>query len=192
MFAFASIRRSPVCVLLRPHRPTDRDGCLAAFDSNVPAFFAPSERASYIEYLDDQLTRFEIRQLVLEAADGALVASGGLGLRNGEARMCWGVVHASHHGLHLGECFLLARLLLGAAAGADRAGLDTIPKTTTFFARYGFTIVREQDDYYGPGIHRRDMSLPLDPTRLETLRAAFAVACARLEITVAPTLSALH
>lgn len=49
------------------------------------------------------------------------------------------------------------RLLLGAAAGADRAGLDTIPKTT--FARYGFLIVREQDDGYGPGIHGRNMCI---------------------------------
>lgn len=178
-------------MLLRPHRAEDREGCLAAFDSNVPAYFAATEREGYVEYLDELLPRGEIRQLVLEH-EGAVVATGGVGLRDGEARMCWGVVHAAHHRRHLGECFLLARLLLGAAAGADRAGLDTIPKTTTFFARYGFVIVREQDDYYGPGIHRRDMSLLFDEARLASLRAAFATVCAQHEITLDPTLHALQ
>jgi len=176
-------------VLLRPHRLEDREGCLAAFDSNVPAFFAPSERSSYVEYLDEMLPRSGVRQLVLQAPDGAIVASGGVGLRDGEARMCWGIVRASHHRRHLGECFLLARLLLGAAAGADRAGLDTIPKTTQFFARYGFVIVREQDDGYGPGIHRRDMCVTLDLARVAALRSAFATTCAGLGVQLDQTLA---
>lgn len=176
-------------MLLRSHLREDRDGCLAAFDSNVPSFFAPSERDGYVEYLDHDLPRERIESLVVEA-DGALVATGGVGLRDGEARMCWGIVHAAHHGRHLGECFLLARLLLGAAAGADRAGLDTIPKTTTFFARHGFSVVREVDDGYGPGIHRRDMALVLDAPRVATLRASFARVAARVGIEIAPGLAA--
>lgn len=176
-------------MLLRPHHPADRGACLAAFDSNVPAFFAESERAGFVEYLDALLPRGEIRPLVVEAG-GVVVATGGVGLRAGEARMCWGIVHAAHHGRGLGECFLLARLLLGAAAGADRAGLDTIPKTTTFFARHGFSVVRAIDDGYGPGLHRRDMALTFEPERLAALRASFTAAAARVGLEVEPALAA--
>jgi hypothetical protein len=104
--------------------------------------------------------------------------------------MCWGIVHAAHHGRHLGECFLLARLLLGAAAGADRAGLDTIPKTTAFFARHGFAVVRAVDDGYGPGIHRRDMAVTLDAGRVAALRASFSAASARVGLDVDAGLAA--
>ena len=38
--------------MLRPYLPTDRPTCLAVFDSNLPRFFAESERADFATFLD--------------------------------------------------------------------------------------------------------------------------------------------
>ena len=43
-----------------------------------------------------------------------------------------------------------------------------------FFARFGFRVVREVPDGYGPGIHRRDLSLDLDASTTARLRALLA------------------
>lgn len=171
-------------LLLRSYTPTDREACLALFDSNVPAFFAEVERASFVGYLDDDVVREGIRELVLVDGD-RVVACGGLGLRDGEARMCWGIVHRERHGQHLGDLLLLVRLVLGARAGATRAGLDTIPAVTTFFARKGFVVTREEDDHYGPGIHRRDMELPLMEATVAALRAELSRLLVECEVQVA-------
>ncbi|MEZ4737036.1 MAG: hypothetical protein R3E79_58905 [Caldilineaceae bacterium] len=36
---------------LRRYQAADLEGCLALFDSNLPTFFAPHERAEFIEFL---------------------------------------------------------------------------------------------------------------------------------------------
>ncbi|MBL8715324.1 MAG: hypothetical protein JNL79_04980 [Myxococcales bacterium] len=172
-------------LLLRSYTRADREGCVALFDSNVPAFFAPAERASFVDYLDDDVVREGIQELVLVDGD-RIIACGGLGLRDGEARMCWGIVHRERHGQHLGDLLLLTRLVLGAQAGANRGGLDTIPAVTTFFARKGFVVTRAEDDHYGPGIHRRDMELPLTEATVATLRAELARLLLTCGVEVAP------
>ena len=37
----------------RPYQAADRDACLALFDANCPAFFAPNERGDYAAFLAD-------------------------------------------------------------------------------------------------------------------------------------------
>lgn len=153
---------------LRLYDVADREACLGLFDSNVPAFFAPHEREDFQSFLAD-LERLPIRYFVL-VDGGRAIACGGVGRRDDEARMCWGIVHGLRHGEGLGRIMLLARLVMGARLGATRAGLDTIPKVAPFFEREGFVITGGTDDYYGPGIHRRDLVLPLDDVTVARLR----------------------
>ncbi len=156
-------------MVLRPYRLEDREACLAVFDSNVPAFFAPHEREGFAAFLED-LERLEIRYFVL--VDGErTIACGGVGRREDEARMCWGIVHGHRHGEGLGRLLLLVRLVRGAQLGARHAGLDTIPRVAPFFEREGFFITGGEDNHYGPGIHRRDLALALDDGVTTRLRA---------------------
>ena len=159
-------------MLLRPYERADRAACLAVFDSNVPRFFAAHEREGFASFLDD-LERFAVRYVVL--VDGErIIACAGLGLRDGEARMCWGIVDGRRHGEGLGRLLLLLRLVRGAELGARRAGLDTIPSVATFFEREGFVITGGEDDHYGPGIHRRDLLLLLDEATVARARERVA------------------
>lgn len=154
---------------LRPYTPDDAAACLALFDANVPAYFAPEERAGFVEFL----ATMPVSYLVL--LDGAsIVGCGGVGFHDGEARMCWGIVDGARHRRGLGTRLLLERLVAGAELGAVRAGLDTIPLTVPFFERFGFVVVREVDDGYGPGLHRRDMQLALDTATVRRLREHLA------------------
>lgn len=150
---------------LRPYRADDRDACPAVFDSNVPAFFALHEREGFASFLDD-LARSAIHYFVL-VDDGVddlgvrpkVIACGGVGRRDEEARMCWGMVELARHGEGLGRLLLLVRLVRGAELGALHAGLDTIPDVAPFFEREDFVITGGEEDHYGPGIHRRDLRL---------------------------------
>ncbi|MEK9212812.1 GNAT family N-acetyltransferase [Sphingomonas sp. 2378] len=38
--------------VIRAYRAADRDACLALFDGNTPGFFAPSERADFVRFLE--------------------------------------------------------------------------------------------------------------------------------------------
>ncbi|MEA2749242.1 MAG: hypothetical protein QOI41_3385, partial [Myxococcales bacterium] len=170
-------------MLLRPYEPSDRDACLVVFDSNVPAFFAPHEREGFASFLGD-LDRFAVRYFVL--VDGArIIACAGVGRRDDEARMCWGIVDGSRHGEGLGRLLLVLRLVRGAELGARHAGLDTIPSVAPFFEREGFVITGGEDDHYGPGIHRRDLSLVLDAATTANLRGRLATLL-ESRVTLAP------
>lgn len=59
---------------IRPYAPEDRAACLALFDSNVPNFFAPHERAEFAAWLLDPSEYF-----VLEDGEGGSSPAGACG-----------------------------------------------------------------------------------------------------------------
>lgn len=44
-------------MIIRPYLPADKAGCLEAFESNMPRFFAPDELADYAGWLDELAVR---------------------------------------------------------------------------------------------------------------------------------------
>lgn len=151
----------------RTYLPADREACLALFDSNVPAFFQTYERRSFERFLDS-LPRPELPYFLL-LDDEKLIAAGGVAVDDADARMCWGIVHAKHHGEKIGRFLLVDRMLEGAKLGAQTSSLETIPTTVGFFERHGFVVVGGEDNAYGPGLHRRDLEATLDSTLLARL-----------------------
>ena len=142
-------------MLIRPFVPEDRDACLALFDSNLPRFFAPHERAEFGTWLHDPGEYF-----VLEDG-GQVVACGGVWLdpRNSErpAGLSWGMVARDAHRRGYGSALLHFRLERLRALGAAEAHLDTSQHSAPFFARFGFREVRRVPDGYGPGLDRVNM-----------------------------------
>lgn len=143
----------------RPYTPADRDACLQLFDSNVPRFFAASERADFEAFLDG----FDGPYQVIER-DGRIVACGGHArLEDGRsAGLCWGVVDGALHGRGLGTALTEARLrAIRADPTIEAVWLDTGPRTTGFYERFGFAIEGHAPDGYAPGYDRYDMVLRL-------------------------------
>jgi predicted GNAT family N-acyltransferase len=147
-------------VRVREYLPADREACLAMFDGNVPAYFAPAERADYETFL----AALDFPYLVIEDETG-LVACGGWTRRKcdaGAADLCWGMVRHDRHKSGLGHALMQARLDQIAAAGGVRSVvLQTSQHTEGFFARYGFVTHRVETDGFAPGLHLHEMRLTL-------------------------------
>lgn len=149
-------------VRTRPYRATDRAACLALFDSNLPLYFAPSERAEFAGFLDgvDDASRV---YLVLTRGS-QLVACGGLGIdiRRRHASLDWGMVLHACHGQGLGT--RLTQIRIRAArkrAGIDRLTLQTSQHTSGFYQKLGFVVTAVRPDGFAPGLDQVDMERPL-------------------------------
>ncbi len=129
---------------LRPYVPTDRDACLAIFDSNVPDFFKSHERRDFEAFLDDPNCHY----LVMEH-DSAIAGCGGYFLTENKAlaRLVWGMVHRNWQRQGLGRFLLLYRLReITKTGGVEMVRLDTSPHSATFFERQGFKVMRVVKD----------------------------------------------
>ncbi len=144
---------------LRPYLPSDRSACLALFDSNVPEFFDPAERAGFESFLD----RPDCRYLAMEH-DGAIVGCGGYALDTeaGLASLVWGMVRRDSHKLGLGRFLLLFRLReIGKAGGIRMVRLDTSQHAAPFFRKQGFKDTGMVANGYAPGFDRIEMAMKL-------------------------------
>lgn len=145
---------------VRDYTPADRDGCLAIFDSNVPDFFVTAERGDFAGFLDALPGPY----LVIEDADGRLVACGGYAITPGTATadLCWGMAMRSLHGTGLGRLLTEQRIRRVVEDGlAAEIALNTSQHTVGFYERFGFRTERVTPDGFAPGLDRCDMLLTL-------------------------------
>lgn len=143
-------------VTFRPWRPDDAAACLAVFDSNVPPYFATSERPGFEQFLAEMPCEY----LVGEAPDGGVVACGGWYPRpeEGEAGLAWGMVRQDCHHMGIGRALLEARLAgVRTLPGVHTLVISTSQHTEAFYARAGFEVSEREDDGHAPGIDRVEM-----------------------------------
>lgn len=150
---------------VRPYAAQDHAACLALFDSNVPQFFARSERTDFERFLEHDADAWHYLAIVRA---GAVVACGGHAL-SADGRVAsfgWGMVDRRLHRQGLGRALTEARLdACRRRAGVARIELDTSQHTQAFYARFGFVVERVVANGYGPGLDRWDMALDLDRAR---------------------------
>lgn len=145
---------------LRDYSPRDREACLAVFDSNVPNFFVPRERAEFAAFLDDLPGPY----FVFENEDG-VVAAGGYAVNpaSATADLCWDMVRGDLHGSGFGRRLVRARLERIRHEGSIRTvTLCTSQHTRGFYERLGFVTSKFEPDGFFPGLDRYDMSLDLE------------------------------
>ena len=80
---------------MRPYVDGDFDACLAVFDTNVPGFFRPHERAEFVAFLADLPGPY----LVLEDPSGDVLGCAGYarGRDPAVADLCWGMIRHDAH-----------------------------------------------------------------------------------------------
>lgn len=138
----------------RPYTPADEAACLAIFDSNTPPFFDPSERDDLVNFLANLPCPF----FVLEQNEEVIACGGYWKQENGDIILVWGMVRRDLHKNGLGSLMLVKRIeRILAADPQARIIVDTSQHTAAFFNRHGFKITGQQDNYYGPTLHRVDM-----------------------------------
>jgi ribosomal protein S18 acetylase RimI-like enzyme len=148
-------------VNFRPYTPSDRDACLAIFDSNCPTFVVPSDRPQFEAYLTAPRGRFG----VLVADDGEIVGCGGVTMERGgrDAHLVLGLIRADRHHKGLGRSMTLAQLRwIAETPGIQRVLMETGQRSLGFYEKLGFRVVKIIEDGYAEGLHRCSLELPVD------------------------------
>ena len=147
-------------MLIRPYQSTDAEACMSLFDSNVPEYFAPAERAEFEQFLQRNAQGCAY-QLIEQ--NGRVVACGGLSIRtDGVAGFCWGMVERSLHRQGFGRQLSLARLQQARQnPNVKHVVLSTSQHTQDFYAQLGFSVTRIVADGHGPGLDAVEMVLVL-------------------------------
>lgn len=143
-----------------------KEGCLHAFQSNIPTYFTPDEIHEFAGFLNDRAipTADEIQStfyyVVLK--DGLVIGCGGIGERerDGTVTLAWGLIHADYHRQGFGKLLLQHRLEEAFKIYPTKTiYLDTSQHSAPFFAKFGFETTKITDDFYMSGLHRYDMEL---------------------------------
>ena len=142
-------------VRVRAYREQHRPSCLEIFDSNVPEYFLPSERAEFGAFL----TALPGPYLVLEDEKSGVVACGGFAVADaGRIDLCWGMVRRELQGRGLGRRLTLERVNRALAHEAAREiVLQTSHRTAGFYQKLGFEVVSVEKAAFGPELDRCTM-----------------------------------
>lgn len=155
-------------MIIRPYLPSDKAGCLKAFESNMPVFFAPDELTDYAGWLDELAAKGNntpansVEHYYVVEENGSVTGCGGfsVNLQKREAFMAWGFITNTLHKKGLGKALFLYRLeKIREICPACTVILDTTQHSYPFFEKLGFHTVRITKDSYGPGLDRYDMML---------------------------------
>ena len=143
----------PPALTVRPYRSADRAACLAAFDSNGPAFFTEPERELFARFLAERALD-PARPFYVAERDGRVVGCGGHRVSDyGVAYLAWGMVERGLHRSGVGTALLAHRLAaIRAVPHAWCVLMDTSPASMPFYTRFGFEPFRTVPDGYRPGL----------------------------------------
>lgn len=143
----------------RTYSASDRQACVAIFQSNVPRFFRDHELASFTDFVDTSDCPYFVVHGGRE-----IVGCGGFGLRDGShtADLCWGMVHKERQGKRIGAYLLFARLqAIANTTDAKHVRLGTSQHTEGFFRRYGFETQSHRPDGIDTGLDDVEMRIEL-------------------------------
>jgi GNAT superfamily N-acetyltransferase len=157
-------------IRIRRYREDDRKAVLAAFRSNVPAYFPASEVRWLRSCLDDP-----DGPLFVAVDAGEVVAFGGYELSEFYhlGTLVFGLVRADRHGTGVGRLLLRYRLLHMAERKLRPryVTVDTHTHTAGFFQRCGFVEIARWPGGYRSGRDRVDLRFELTDDAVASLRA---------------------
>ena len=144
-------------VTFRPYSRNDREICLGLFDANCPEFFAPNERADYLQFLEKGPGGYELCLIDNELAG----AFGLIGNADSRRRLNWIMLDPRFQGLGAGRAIMERVVALAASATIKAVDIAASQKSARFFARFGAVTLKVVDNGWGTGMHRVDMELSI-------------------------------
>ena len=141
----------------RPYEAADRERCLAVFDANCPAFFAPNERDDYAAFVDSGGDGYRVCE-----AGGEIAGAFGLSVVDASTkRLDWIMIDPEAKGRGIGKAIMQQVLDDCQSSAATTLKIAASHKSAAFFERFGANAVRTTRDGWGPGMHRVDMRLEI-------------------------------
>ncbi|MBM3124445.1 MAG: GNAT family N-acetyltransferase [Chloroflexi bacterium] len=144
-------------ISFRRYRPNDQAACLALFEGNCPAFFAPNERSDYLGFLEAEPLDYKVGLI-----EGRIVCAFGLQIDRSEGTLKWMLVCPQQHAQGIGTGIMEHVLSESYTAGVQLLRIAASHKSAPFFARFGAQPVDEIPNGWGPGMHRVDMEMRLE------------------------------
>ncbi len=153
-------------IVVKQYNQSHKQGCLAAFQSNIPVYFTPEEINDFSNFLDQRALRKEneiqstFYYVLLK--NNEVIGCGGFGERerDGTVTLAWGLVHADFHKQGFGKVLLQHRLTEARIVYPTKTiYLDTTQHSYPFFEKFGFRTIKITNDFYMKGMHRYDMEL---------------------------------
>lgn len=163
---------------IRKYFPSDFEGCMAVFDSNLPLYFDHSERALFetwllhcgnnaIEYQSPAYSNTEFDSYeVLEDENGKIMGCGGYYICKDllEARMAWGMIHSGYHGKGIGTLlFQFREEELLQKYPKHIITLGTSQHTFPFYEKMGMRVLDIIPNGYGENLHQYNMQMKFKP-----------------------------
>lgn len=151
-------------IWFRPYEENYKEGCMTAFRSNMPDYFATAEVEEF-EFFLDKISKQTIplkTYYYVVGMENRVIGCGGFGDKEdtGTITLAWGLIHHDFHKKGLGEKLLEFRIRhIRQIYPAVPVFLDTTQFTFPFFEKYGFVVTEITPDYYAKGMHRYDMVL---------------------------------
>jgi len=139
----------------RAYQPADEASCLALFDENCPAFFAPNEQDDYRDFLAGDVRRYEVCLI----GDRVVGAFGVLPSIEGGLALRWILLSPNVQGQGIGSAIMARVLVALRGQGGGALQIAASHKSAPFFAKFGAREVVTTPDGFGPGMHRVDMVL---------------------------------
>lgn len=145
---------------IREYKDTDKQACIALFDSNVPHFFSEDEKQGFIDWLDlPDRDAYYVVEL-----EERIVACGGIFHETDKkiAGLAWGMVDRSLHKQGIGGRFTRFRLDLLTEKFPDHIhSIETSQHTEAFYKKLGFVTTHITPDGFAPGIDKYEMERSL-------------------------------
>jgi GNAT superfamily N-acetyltransferase len=122
----------------RPYQASDRDACLAVFDST-----AVDGRDEFEHFLD---SGYAANCTVLDH-DGSILGCGGFSIENGVATLKHGMIRRDMRKMGLGRFLLMYRLrqITNSGTPVQFAKGRTTAQSAPFFEKQGFKVQRSHD-----------------------------------------------
>ena len=127
---------------IRGYAVSDRENCLAVFDTNMPEYFGQAARAEFEAFLDAPGGPYFVMD-----HEGAIVGCGGYTVSGPLARLTWGMIRRDLQRQGLGRFLLLYRMreMTRGTSGVEYAGLTATRHAAPFFESQGFRSVGMTD-----------------------------------------------
>ncbi len=145
-------------VAFKSYSSSDKERCLALFDSNCPEYFAPNERRDYENFLSSNPSGYEV-------CIGNKKIAGAFGLfkeeNNNHCRLDSILLSPDAQGKGIGSIIMDRVVMQAKDFGVDRVFIATSHKADKFFKKKGAVKLSETKHGWGPDMHRIDMELHL-------------------------------
>lgn len=150
---------------IRKYSDTNRDEILKLLRLNTPQFFAASEEADLIYYLENHAHNFYVA-----IEENKILGCGGFNLADDKSvmRISWDIVHPSSQGRGVGTALTLFRInKIKEIESIKIISVRTSQHVYKFYERFGFEIKEKVKDFWAPGFDMFRMECSVDSINLE-------------------------